>query len=78
MEVHTQFLPIHTPFKHPHPFVILAYFLNHLLVEPFNGQLLIRETELEIGLVLSTKSIELRHFDDEHQQFKKKNSKINA
>ena len=54
------------PFKHPHPFAILAYFLNHLLVELLNGWLLIREIELKIGLILTTKSIQLWHFDEEH------------
>ena len=43
-----KFLPIHTLFKHLHPFAFLAYFLNHLLVKLLNGWLLIREIELEI------------------------------
>ena len=68
-------LPIHTPFKLPHPFAILAYFLNHLLVELLNGWLLIKETELKIGLIPTTKSNQLWHFNEEHQQFTKKKRK---
>ena len=56
-----KFLPIHTPFKHPHPFAILAYFLKDLFVELLNVLLLIREIELKIGLILTTKSSQLWH-----------------
>ena len=70
------FLPIHTLFKYPHPFALLAYFLNHLLAELLNGWLLIRETELKIGLIVTTQSIQLRHSDEEHQESTKKNHSL--
>ena len=65
-------LPIHTLFKHPHLFALPAYLSNHLLVELLNGWLLIREIELKIGLILTTKRIQLWHFDEEQQEFTKK------
>ena len=70
-----KFLLMHTPFKHPHPFAILAYFLTHILVEVINGWLLMKEIELQIGLILTTKSIQLWHFDKEYRQFTENNSK---